>query len=87
MMRKQVEDARQQFVHNLSFQFNYEEFFVMYQSIMRYGEEEEKRCAGDILESLVDAISEHYYTKKRQESLHMPSFYYVDKDSERRKRG
>lgn len=87
MMRKQVADARQQFAHNLSYQLNYEDFFVMYDTVMRYGEDADRGAAGEVLCQMASAIAQHYKMKKRQEGVHMPSFYYIDKDSERRKRG
>lgn len=85
MMKRQMEDARQQSGRNLSFQFDYESFLIKYDHAIKYGNDNEKDMARRLFDDLIVYISERYNRKKKEEGNHMPSFYYIDKDSERKR--
>ena len=85
MMKRQMEDAHRQSERNLSFQFDYESFLIEYDHAIKYGNEIEKNEARRLFNDLIVYTSERYNRKKREEGNHMPSFYYVDKDSERKR--
>lgn len=85
MMKRQMEDARQQSGRNLSFQFDYESFLIKYDHAIKYGNDNEKDMAKRLFDDLIVYISERYNRKKKEEGNHMPSFYYIDKDSERKR--
>lgn len=84
-MKRQMEDARQQSGRNLSFQFDYESFLIKYDHAIKYGNDNEKDMARRLFDDLIVYISERYNRKKKEEGNHMPSFYYIDKDSERKR--
>lgn len=76
-----MEDARQQYECNLSYIFDYETFFVLYDNLQMLAEDDIQRGEiGDTFSSFMNLTVQHYNRKKAAEARHMPVFYYYDKN-------